>query len=134
MTMLRLTQDVFLDRGTFSLRSPDPDHRPVNLNVADYLFLELLTRDPGVVVRQDAVFDVLWPGGYRPANPLGAVHVRVHHLRSLLSKQRWPRQLLVTRPGLGWQINTDLAVGLISGGPTDEELADIGSRNGEASI
>lgn len=113
--MTHLTQETFLDRRTFSLRSPHPEGQIIHLNRADYAVLDRLTRDPGEVVRYQTIIDLLWPDAhYRTliAHPLEGAYVRIHHVRRLLASQGW-HDILVNRFGIGWQIDTDVAARLI---------------------
>lgn len=104
-----LDQAVLLDRDGWALKSPAGDRPPRRLRRHLFMVMDIVTRHPGVVVEYDVLIDALWPGTYQPIDPKMSIWVYANTLRDLLVEQGWPREVLVTRQGIGLQIDKQLA-------------------------
>lgn len=96
---------VLIDRRTY--KAVAPDGRRVPLDWKPYQCLDILTRDMGAMVTRQAMADALWPGEYRVVDEVDAAKKIVDRLRAVLVSIGWTREVVVTRNGVGWQIDTD---------------------------
>jgi DNA-binding response OmpR family regulator len=97
---------VLIDRRTQELVSPDGLRR-VPLPRLLFKLLDALTRDMGAVVARQAIVDVLWLYEQDVVDTLGLAHNHVARLRDAMVSVGWTREVIVTRNGVGWQIDTD---------------------------
>lgn len=106
----RLDQAAILDREARALKSPRGDKRPRYLRRPLFVLLELVTRRPGVIVGYDTLKEAIWPDAYKPIDEQLSLYVYANTVRDLLADMGWPRDMLVTRIGVGFQLDQDLAV------------------------
>ena len=72
------------------------------LTHAEFTLLEVLTRQPGKLVRHDTLGDALW--GWESDNYLGHLKCHISRLRSKLSAARCPARIISVR-GTGYSVS-----------------------------
>lgn len=105
-----LDQAAILDCESRALKSPRGDRPPRYLRRPLFILLDLVTRRPGAIVGYDALQQAIWPDAYKPIDAQMSLYVYANTVRALLAEMGWPRDVLVTRIGVGLQFDKDLAL------------------------
>lgn len=102
-------QAAILDQGGRALKSPRGDKPARYLRRPLFILLEMVTRHPGIVVEYASLKEAIWPDAYKPLDEQLSLHVYTNTVRNLLEEQGWPRDVLITRTGVGLQLDKQLA-------------------------